>query len=235
MHVPVYVDKEWVSITTTEGEEFVRANVSTQVQQMQVVCPVGISCGALIAVNTPDGRQMQVQVPQNVTPGMPFYVNIMPASAAAGEPSNLRQLRILHKATVRESANVRSREVGVLVPGEVVPWLEEGMDNSSGHLRVRIGDNQWISRVTPGNNALAYEPTTPGVSKLQVVQTATVRSGAGVDSNKVGELTRGTVVVAHEELELGGHVRVRITVERGQDQWISRVTAKGALLAELFV
>ena len=78
MHVPVRVDKEWVSINNTEGEEFLRANISMQVQQMQVVCPVGVSSGDLIAVNAPDGRQMQVQVPQNVTPGMPFFVNIMP-------------------------------------------------------------------------------------------------------------------------------------------------------------
>ena len=246
-----------MSIRTDEGTELLRACKAVQSKvvgvvaaQMQVICPVGSSPGALIQVNTPDGQQLQVQVPQGVVPGRPFTINIptppgdgspaslpvaAPATAAATtattfQPPTQRQLKVFAKATVRESVNVNSPEVGALAVGEIVPLLEEGTD--SGHLRVRVGMGRWISRVTKQNHVLAYEPATLGV-QLQLVETATVRSSRSVQSAKLDELSAGKFVMVEEECECDGHVRVRIAAQQGQARWISRVTASGKPLAEL--
>ena len=82
--------------------------------------------------------------------------------------------------------------------------------------------------------AVAVErPTTPGASKLKLIELATIRSSRSVQSEKIGELAAGEFVAAHEECECDGHVRVRITPSPAAEQWISRVTGSGKQLAEL--
>ena len=45
-----------------------------QLQQAQVICPVDAYPGKQIAIQTPDGQTLNVIVPRNVMPGMPFNV-----------------------------------------------------------------------------------------------------------------------------------------------------------------
>lgn len=52
--------------------------------------------------------------------------------------------------------------------------------------------------------------------------------GSGTNSKNVGKLKKGKVVTALEICQQDGHERVRI----GQDQWISRITDNGTILAQ---
>ena len=45
-------------------------------QQAQVICPVDAYPGKQIAIQTPDGQTLNVIVPRNVMPGMPFNLSI---------------------------------------------------------------------------------------------------------------------------------------------------------------
>ena len=47
-------------------------------QQLQVVCPVDAYPGKQIAIQTPDGQTLNVIIPRNVMPGMPFNVLYTP-------------------------------------------------------------------------------------------------------------------------------------------------------------
>jgi hypothetical protein len=195
---------------------------------MQVQVPAGVVAGQMMVVNTPTGQTMQVAVPAGVAPGQMIQVNVLTTAP--------QQLKIFAKATVRESIEISSREVPPpLAPGGLVEVMQEGRDN--GHMRAQIGEDGdvlgWISRVTAAGHTLAYQPTTPGASKLKLIELATIRSSRSVQSEKIGELAAGEFVVAHEECECDGHVRVRITPSPAAEQWISRVTGSGKQLAEL--
>ena len=53
-------------------------SLSKPQQQLQVVCPVDAYPGKQIAIQTPDGQTLNVIVPRNVMPGMPFNVLYTP-------------------------------------------------------------------------------------------------------------------------------------------------------------
>ena len=197
---------------------------------MQVQVPAGVVAGQMMVVNTPTGQTMQVAVPAGVAPGQMIQVNVLTTAP--------QQLKIFAKATVRESIEISSREVPPpLAPGGLVEVMQEGRDNGHTCMRAQIGEDGdvlgWISRVTAAGHTLAYQPTTPGASKLKLIELATIRSSRSVQSEKIGELAAGEFVAAHEECECDGHVRVRITPSPAAEQWISRVTGSGKQLAEL--
>jgi len=52
---------------------------------LNVTCPPGCGPGQMLALSVPDGRQVQVQVPANVGPGMTFQVAV-PAAVQALDP-----------------------------------------------------------------------------------------------------------------------------------------------------
>jgi hypothetical protein len=74
-------------------------------------------------------------------------------------------LIITELATVRSGVRISSKKVGDLQPGQIVTaFAEQQVD---GHIRVLIGDNMWISRITAKGTQLAEicsepepEPTT---------------------------------------------------------------------------
>jgi hypothetical protein len=225
-------------------------------QTMQVAVPAGVAPGQMIQVNVPAAAPaavvatptaVAVAMPAVATPAVavatPAVAVATPAMAVAvATPVAVvnnappLQLKIFAKATVRESIEISSREVPPpLAPGGLVEVMQEGRDN--GHMRAQIGEDGdvlgWISRVTAAGHTLAYQPTTPGASKLKLIELATIRSSRSVQSEKIGELAAGEFVVAHEECECDGHVRVRITPSPAAEQWISRVTGSGKQLAEL--
>jgi hypothetical protein len=69
----------------------------------------------------------------------------------------------------------------------------------------------------------------PCIKQMVVMDTATVRQGTNLDSVKVGEIQAGVTIAVFEECSRVGHQRCRI----GPDEWISAVTSKGHVLAEV--
>jgi hypothetical protein len=65
-------------------------------------------------------------------------------------------------------------------------------------------------------------------ANLRIIATATVRDGARISSQKIGELAPGDVVTVTEERTEDAHMRVCI----GEGRWISRVLKDGKVLAE---
>jgi len=49
-------------------------------QLIRVVCPANARPGSRVRISLSDGRQLMVQVPQGVGPGMPFQVALQPPS-----------------------------------------------------------------------------------------------------------------------------------------------------------
>eukprot|EP01043_Picozoa_sp_COSAG02_P067714 COSAG02_NODE_10978_length_1819_cov_1.963372_1_plen_571_part_01 len=76
------------------------------------------------------------------------------------ESESERQLVVVDEAKVRRKIGVKSRAVGILMPGELVTVLEEG--ESNGHVRVRVSssrfENGWVSRVTARGHVLLDLP-----------------------------------------------------------------------------
>lgn len=103
------------------------------------------------------------------------------------EEASQKQLEIIKEALVRTDVSIESTQVGILHPGDVVNALEYSRD--SGHERVRIGENQWISMVTAKGNRLArnhHEITED--SHVDAVQPHSTRALA---SNQI----RGSVIL----------------------------------------
>jgi hypothetical protein len=69
-----------------------------------------------------------------------------------------RQLVVVHQANVRKKASINSRKTSKLRPGELVSVFEER--ECDGHVRVRVGKNRWVSRVTADGNVLLDVPGT---------------------------------------------------------------------------
>ena len=57
-------------------------------------------------------------------------------------------------------------------------------------------------------------------------QRAIVRSGAALDSTKIGTIPGGTIVTALDERMIDNTMRVCI----GRDRWVTRITSRGKVL-----
>ena len=62
-------------------------DVAGMQQQVQVVCPEGCSPGDLVAITTPEGQQLQVQIPPGVTVGTAFLVNAEDTAQVVRNPA----------------------------------------------------------------------------------------------------------------------------------------------------
>ena len=58
------------------------AEVETEAAYMLVACPDGVAAGELIVVDTPDGQDLEVEVPEGIEGGMEFEVAYTPATDA---------------------------------------------------------------------------------------------------------------------------------------------------------
>ena len=65
-------------------------------------------------------------------------------------------LEVRHECTVRRGISINSRQVRTIQPGETVKALEKS--KSEGHLRVRIGENEWASMITAQDKVLLESP-----------------------------------------------------------------------------
>ena len=137
-------------------------------------------------------------------------------------PVVLEKLVAVEEATVRKEKDVHSSSVGDKLPvGTVVAVLEQA--ECDGHVRVRIGENRWVSRET----ARGFVLLSPTEELLVAVEETTVRKKRDVHSLLVGDkLPVGTLVAVLEQAQCDGHVRVRI----GENRWVSRETARGRVL-----
>ena len=74
----------------------------------------------------------------------------------AVEPATVgMQMIIRAHATVRSGVAVASSKVGDHYPNETVTVFEERL--ADGHVRLKIGEGRWISRITPAGNVLAEQ------------------------------------------------------------------------------
>ena len=80
-------------------------------QQMQVVCPEGCSSGDLIAITTPEGQQLQVQIPPGVTIGTPFLVNAPPGVPEYSTPSPEAPADESRAAAAVAAKNIRTKKL----------------------------------------------------------------------------------------------------------------------------
>ena len=55
---------------------------------MSVICPDGVGAGDWIVVDTPDGRELEAQVPPGVQPGIEFSVALPPPPSPRPTSSN---------------------------------------------------------------------------------------------------------------------------------------------------
>jgi hypothetical protein len=53
---------------------------------VSVVCPAGAEVGAVLAVTTRDGHELDVEVPAGVKEGEEFHVSVPPVDAAVAKP-----------------------------------------------------------------------------------------------------------------------------------------------------
>eukprot|EP01044_Picomonas_judraskeda_P002634 COSAG03_NODE_194_length_10851_cov_22.306920_6_plen_217_part_00 len=123
---------------------------------MQLQCPAGASAGQVIPVDV-NGQIQQVTVPAGVSQGMVFAVTV-PA------PMSGLTLTVVKRAVVRQSASVRSNEVEVLMPGDTVQVIHQVECDQ--HVRVCIGQDRWVSRVTGAGTILLREPYDPHPSSI---------------------------------------------------------------------
>lgn len=65
----------------------------------------------------------------------------------------LRYRVVASKAVIREGMEISSAEVGELVEGDIVDGWEE-LVTDEGHTRLRISENEWVSRLTARGNVL---------------------------------------------------------------------------------
>ena len=105
---------------------------------------------------------------------------------------------VLRKTTVRKGPESDSKAVGELRPGQVVRSLEErnvkDASNKGIHCRCRVGDGQWVSRVT-GVGTVLFVPYSPAFQMYTAVAKVTVRAALSTESTAVRELKAGQALV----------------------------------------
>jgi hypothetical protein len=71
----------------------------------------------------------------------------------------LRYRVVANKAVIREGMAISSAQVGELVEGDIVDGWEE-MVTDEGHTRLRISENEWVSRLTARGKMLLQSERT---------------------------------------------------------------------------
>jgi hypothetical protein len=66
-----------------------------QQQAMEIECPAGVAAGGLVAITTPDGRQVNVTVPAGIVAGDKFIAQVPAAAPVAIAPA---EVHIVHVA-----------------------------------------------------------------------------------------------------------------------------------------
>ena len=91
-------------------------------QLIRVVCPANARPGSRVRISLSDGRQLMVQVPQGVGPGMPFQVALQaPSQSRTPWRQNASGRRIVQPRSNTTPAQPQRRLLRVLCPTNARP------------------------------------------------------------------------------------------------------------------
>jgi hypothetical protein len=158
-------------------------------------------------------------------------VTVDPSTITQTDTPPIKTMIVIANSTVQHGPSLDSAKVGKIDAGMTVDVFEEC--SRVGHHRCRIGPNEWVSAVTSKGHIIARitayhsKANEPCIKQMIVMDFATVRQGANLDSVKVGEIQPRLTIAVFEECGMDGHQRCRI----GPDEWISAVTARGHVIA----